>query len=434
MIEKIDVQQMQPSTLISSILGRIYKRGLTTTSGGNISIMDANGDMWVTPAGVDKGSLRPTDIICVKKDGTIIGSHKPSSEYPFHKAIYDIRPDIKAIIHAHPPALVSFSIVRQIPNMNVTFHSKSICGSIGYSKYELPGSSKLGGAIAAEFKKGHKAVIMENHGAVVGGSDMLDVYQRFETLEFTARTILYGKTIGQVTYLSDAEIANFEKHELGLLPEMEEVSYPVDEGEKRIEIWNILQRACNQGLTISAYGTVSTRWRGDDFLITPSRMSRWDMEFTDMVQIKDGRREPGKIPSRTVMLHQEIYKRNPKINSIIATQTPYINAFGVTHSTIDVRTIPESWIFLQDIPTLPFSVHYQDPSYIAEKFSSGNPALIIENDAVIVTGEKMLQTFDFLEVAEFSAKSIVMSTPIGKMTPINDQQVEELRKAFRKGD
>ena len=163
-------------------------------------------------------------------------------------------------------------------------------------------------------------------------------------------------------------------------------------------------------------------------------MSRWDMEFTDMVQIKDGRREPGKIPSRTVMLHQEIYKRNPKINSIIATQTPYINAFGVTHSTIDVRTIPESWIFLQDIPTLPFSAHYQDPSYIAEKFSSGNPALIIENDAVIVTGEKMLQTFDFLEVAEFSAKSIVMSTPIGKMTPINDQQVEELRKAFRKGD
>jgi L-fuculose-phosphate aldolase len=73
----------------------------------------------VTPSAVDKGSLRPSDIICVKADGTIIGKHKPSSEFPFHKAIYEARPDIKSVIHAHPPALVSFSIVRQIPNTNV---------------------------------------------------------------------------------------------------------------------------------------------------------------------------------------------------------------------------------------------------------------------------------------------------------------------------
>lgn len=109
-------------------------------------------------------------------------------------------------------------------------------------------------------------------------------------------------------------------------------------------------------------------------------------------------------------------------------------AFGSTHSVINICTISESWIFLQDIPTLTFSVHYQDPSYIADKFKNGNPALIIKNDAVIITGVKMLQTFDYLEVAEFSAKSMVMNTPMGKMTPINDQQVEDLRKVFRKGE
>jgi len=70
-------------------------------------------DIWVTPSAIDKGTLRPSDIICVKKDSTIIGRHKPSSEFPFHRAIYNIRSDIKAIIHAHPPALVSFSIVRK---------------------------------------------------------------------------------------------------------------------------------------------------------------------------------------------------------------------------------------------------------------------------------------------------------------------------------
>ena len=101
------------------VISRIYRRGLTTTSGGNISVIDEQGDIWVTPSGIDKGSLTIDDIVCVKADGSIVGRHKPSSEFPFHKAIYAARPDVKAIIHAHPPALVSFSIVRQIPNTKI---------------------------------------------------------------------------------------------------------------------------------------------------------------------------------------------------------------------------------------------------------------------------------------------------------------------------
>ena len=68
------------------IIGKIYKSRLTTTTGGNVYIIDENGDIWVTPAGMDKGSLHPKDMVCIKKDGTISGRYKPSSEYPFHKA------------------------------------------------------------------------------------------------------------------------------------------------------------------------------------------------------------------------------------------------------------------------------------------------------------------------------------------------------------
>ena len=108
MNEILDTRLMHPRDQITMIISRIYKRGMTTTSGGNISVIDENKDIWVTPSAVDKGSLRPSDIMCVKPDGTVIGRNKPSSEFPFHKAIYEMRPDIKAIIHAHPPALVSF--------------------------------------------------------------------------------------------------------------------------------------------------------------------------------------------------------------------------------------------------------------------------------------------------------------------------------------
>lgn len=418
-----------PRDQIALIISRIYKRGMTTTSGGNISLIDENGDIWVTPSAVDKGSLRPSDIVCVKKDGSKIGKHKPSSEFPFHKAIYEARPDIKAVIHAHPPALVSFSIVRQIPNTNIVSQAKHVCGPIGYADYELPGSEKLGEVIAKEFEKGYKAIIMENHGTVLGGSDLFDAFERFETLEFCARSIVYGSQIGTPKYLSDKQIEEFEAQVPELIPEMDSTDHPSDEKEKRKEITDIVQRACQQGLMISSYGTVSVRWKENDFLITPTNVPRWDLTLEDVVQIKDGKREKGKIPSRASWIHQEIYKRNPKVNSIIMTQSPYLMAFAVTHKHFDVRTIPESWIFLQDVSSISYGKHFKTNN-INEIIDATSTALIIENDSVLITGDKLIQTFDYLEVAEFSAKSIVLGSSLGKMVPMNDEQVEDLRKAF----
>ena len=426
-----NIKLEHPREQITRIISRIYKRGMTTTSGGNISIIDENGDIWVTPSAVDKGSLRASDIVCVKKDGTIIGKHKPSSEFPFHKAIYEERPDIKSVIHAHPPALVSFSIVRKIPNTNIISQAKHVCGPIGYAKYELPGSEKLGAVIAKEFKKGYKAIIMENHGTVLGGSDLTDAFERFEMMELCARTILYGSQIGTPKYLTDEQIFEFETQSTHILPEMETTEHLPDEVEKRLAICKIVQRSCEQGLMISSYGTVSMRWKNNDFLITPTNVSRWEMGVDDIVQIKDGKREKGKIPSRATWIHQEIYKRNPKVNSIIMTQSPYLMAFGVTKSFLNVRTIPESWIFLQDIESVAYGSHFKNNSEANSLILDNSAtALIIENDSVIITGNQLLQTFDYLEVAEFSAKSIVLGTSLGETVPINDDQVEDLRKKF----
>ncbi|HCR90914.1 MAG TPA: aldolase [Prolixibacteraceae bacterium] len=429
-MKRLDTQLMHPRDQITMIIDKIYHSGLTTTSGGNVSIIDENGDIWVTPSAIDKDSLRPSDIICIKKDGTIVGRHKPSSEYPFHRAIYECRPDIKAVVHAHPPALVSFSIVRQIPDTNVISQAKYVCGDIGYAPYELPGSDLLGESIAREFRKGFSAVIMENHGTVVGGTDLRDAFQRFETLEFCARTIIYGNTIGKPNYLTDEQIEEFESQIPRLLPEMKSVEHPSDERAIREEIKKIVHRACDQGLMISSYGTVSVRWRGNDFLITPTNVARWDIQNEDIVQIKDGRREPGKIPSRSTWLHQEIYKRFPKVNSIILTQAPYLMAYSVTGRKFDVRTIPESWIFLQDVPNVPFGSHFAGSETILNILSDNTPVVIINNDSVLVTGDKLLGTFDRLEVAEFSAKSLTLGASLGKLIPINLSQVEELRKKF----
>jgi L-fuculose-phosphate aldolase len=426
----LNTKLMHPRDQIIVVISRIYNRGFTTTSGGNISIMDENGDMWVTPSAIDKGTLRASDIVCVKNDGSIEGKHKPSSEYPFHRAIYNMRPDIKALVHAHPPALVSFSIVRTVPDTMMIAQARHICGPIGYAAYELPGSEELGVLIAKEFEKGYKAIIMENHGTVVGGSDMADAFQRFETLELCAHTTLLASNIGQPKMLSEKQISEFEDLKNNQLPEMGSVSYPPSEQERRAEICRIVNRSCTQGLMISSYGTVSVRWEGNDFLITPTDQQRWELQPADIVQIKDMKREPGKKPSRSVRLHSEIYKRYPHINSIIITQPPHLMAFSITHEIIDVRTIPESWIFLRDVHNIPFGPQFNSFDEIFKRLDLDEPAVILQNDAILVTGDKLLNTFDKLEVAEFSAKSIILGARLGKMIPINDEQVEGLRRRF----
>ena len=427
---------MHPAEQIAIIIGRIYRSEMTTTSGGNLSIMDENGDMWITPAAIDKGSLTPADIMCVKADGTIIGPHRPSSEYPFHKAIYKMNPHIHSVIHAHPPGLVTFSMVHQVPDTSIIPQARATCGPVGFAEYALPGSELLGKKIVAEFKKNpdYKAVIMENHGVVVAGEDIADAYQRFETLELCARTILNAKTLGEPKYLSEDQILQHEKAVNVPFQHLMNVTHPSDERAIRAEICKIVRRACSQGLMCSSYGTASVRWRGNDFLITPSSMQRWDLEPEDIVQIKDGMVEAGKNASRSVALHYEIYRRNPKVNSIILTQSPALMGFCTTGVKFDVRTIPESWIFLQDIPTFPFGSQYNEHlTELADEFKQ-RPFVMLENDSVVVTGDQLINTFDRLEVADFSARSLILAAPLGKLNPITDEEIEELRVAFHVGE
>ena len=276
-------------------------------------------------------------------------------------------------------------------------------------------------------------MIRENHGVVLCGEDLMDAYQRFETLELCARTELNAKVLGNPTYLTDEQIGQHEASLPTDYPHFMGVTYPSDERAIRTDICRIVRRSCDQGLMISTYGTVSVRWRGNEFLITPPGVPRWDIEPENIVQVKNGMVEAGKIPSRSVAMHQAIYQSNPHIDSIILTQSPALMGFCTSGVKFDVRTIPESWIQLQDVPIVPFGLQYEDPMAIPE-MTKKHPCLLLANDSVLITGKKLIDTFDHLEVAEFSAKSLIMAAPIGKLKPINDKEIEELRIAFHVGE
>lgn len=425
----MNFQLLHPRDQLVAIMNRIYHNGMTTLSGGNLSIKDDNGDIWITPSGIDKGNLTPRDIMCLRADGTAEGPHRPSSEYPFHRAIYRLRPDLRAIVHAHPPALVSFSIVREVPDTRIIPQANRLCGPVGYAPYALPGSEQLGENIAATFAEGYNIVILENHGMAAAGTTLLEAFQRLETLDFCGRTLIRARALGHIQTLSPAELNLFDgRHHL--LPEFVPTVHSSRERELRKQIVDIVHRAYDRYLMISTAGVVSARLDGESFLITPTGKDRRSLSVEDVVLIRQGVREAGKLPSRAVNLHQAIYAVHPEIHCVMTAQSPNAAAYAVSTARFDSRTIPESFILLRDIPEVPFRTLYTEPENLAKLVSLRQPVLLVQNDCVLVVGTDVLNAFDRLEVAEFSAKSLLDAAAIGVLVPIGSQEIHDLEVAF----
>lgn len=406
---------------------RIYRYRMTTTSGGNISIREPNGDIWITPARVDKGSLRREDIVCVRADGRIEGLHPPSSELPFHQAIYKRRPDLAAIVHAHAVALVAFSVCRRVPDTRLFPQARHVCGEAGFAPYGLPGSAVLGEKIANTFSKGFDCVVLENHGVVCAGENLQRAFERFETFEFTAKTIIKASQLGEVRYLNDEQVA--QRHGVAL-PAYTPGPASEEEMDLRGQLANFLKRGYQQRLLISTEGSFSAQLTDGSMLITPSRADRGAIEAGDMVLMRDGAVETGRLPSRAARLHEAIYRRHPKFKAIVNALPVNATAFSVTGSVLDSRTIPESYLFLKDVARVPFGEQYGHGAAIAERISPENPIALVENDGVLVCGTSVLDAFDRLEVLETTAEALINSRPLGKVVPMSADIIAELTAAF----
>lgn len=420
---------IHPRDEIMATMERIYRYRMTTTSGGNLSIREPEGNVWITPARIDKGSLVRDDIVCVSPHGEVEGRHKPSSELPFHQAIYDARPDLHGIVHAHPVALVAFSISGQVPNTRIFHQARQVCGEVGFAKYALPGSKKLGLNVAEVFAQGYNCVILENHGVVVGGTSFQEAFQRFETLEFAAKTIIKANMIGDVRYLSDEEIQ---------LPRQRIVDYPSwlptemtsHEKELRKQLKDFTRRGYTQRLLISTEGSFSARLDDNSFLMTPYQVDRQTVDLHDFVHVRDGKAEVNKQTSRATRNHQVIYDRHPEINAIVNAYTVNATAFSITGTPLDTRTIPESYLFLRDINRIPYGEQFANSEDFANAVSPERPIALLENDGVLVAGRSVLDAFDRLEVLESTAEAIINSRAIGEVRPMPDEVIQELGDAF----
>lgn len=180
---------------IIDFMNRLCITNLTTSLGGNISIKISNGRILITPSSIDKVSLKEDEIVELDMNGDVVkGQNKPSMEYMMHLAVYKKRPDIEAIIHAHPHYSTLFSSSDVPINLNFTAESCKNVKSIGIAEYKMMGTKELADEVAEKAKE-NNIVLMKNHGVLTMGKDLLEAFYRLEVLEQAAKMTYHSLTL-----------------------------------------------------------------------------------------------------------------------------------------------------------------------------------------------------------------------------------------------
>jgi L-fuculose-phosphate aldolase len=201
---------MSRSTIAEEIVAvccRLYDRGLIAGQDGNVSVRLDGGHILVTPSGLSKVDVTQDTLVELTLDGRrVTEGLAPSSEVGMHLCIYRARPDVRAVVHAHPPVATAYGLTGRdfmdavLPE--VIFH----LGSVPLVPFALPGTPALGDAMAP-YLANHDAFLLASHGATTVGPSLRLAHQRMESLEHAARILQAASTLGPVTGLRDDDVA-----------------------------------------------------------------------------------------------------------------------------------------------------------------------------------------------------------------------------------
>ena len=190
---------------------RLYKKGLTTTSGGNISLKISEEHILITPSATDKGRMRWKEVGIMSMMGeNLTPDLKPSIEKDLHLNIYKKNTDVTAIIHAHPVFATSFTATRCTINTGLTAEARAICGEPRFVPYALMGSADLA-QVTAEHSSEADVLLLENHGILTTGKTLLSAFDKLEVLENAAKMTLIVELTGKKKGLSPSRLRELDR-------------------------------------------------------------------------------------------------------------------------------------------------------------------------------------------------------------------------------
>jgi L-fuculose-phosphate aldolase len=190
---------------------RLYARAYTASNDGNISVRIAADRLLMTPKSVCKGFMTP-DMMCVTdlNGKKISGDRDPSSEALMHLEVYRQRPDVNAVVHAHPPIATGFAVAGIPLDRAVLAEVLTTLGSIPLAEYATPSTSELPEAIR-KYIKAHDGMLLANHGALTVGTDLFSAYYKMETIEHFAHISLVARMLGRENLISREEVMRLQE-------------------------------------------------------------------------------------------------------------------------------------------------------------------------------------------------------------------------------
>jgi len=190
---------------------RMYARGYTASNDGNISVRVGEDRLLMTPKSVCKGFMTP-DMMCVTDlaGKKIQGDRDPSSEMLMHLEVYRQRPDVKAVVHAHPPTATGFAVAGIPLDRAVLAEVLTTLGSIPLAEYATPSTAELPEAVR-KYIKAHDAMLLANHGALTVGGDLFSAYYKMETIEHFAKISLVARMLGGENLISREEVMRLQE-------------------------------------------------------------------------------------------------------------------------------------------------------------------------------------------------------------------------------
>lgn len=190
---------------IVDVCRRLWERGLIAGQDGNVSVRLGPDRVLVTPAGLSKVDVGPDELVVIDLDGRHVhGDLTASSEVRVHLAAYRRRPDVGAVVHAHPPTATAFAVAGEDLSEPVLPEVVFGIGPVPLVPYGMPGTDALAERCGMAFAA-HDAILMANHGATTVGSTLTVAHQRMESLEHAARILLRARLLGRVTRLTEPE-------------------------------------------------------------------------------------------------------------------------------------------------------------------------------------------------------------------------------------
>jgi len=189
---------------------RMYARGYTASNDGNISARLGPDRLLMTPKGVCKGFMTP-DMMCITdlEGRKLQGDRDPSSEILMHLEAYRQRPDVHAVVHAHPPTATGFAVAGIPLDRAVLAEVLTTLGSIPIAAYATPSTSELPEAVR-KYIKAHDGMLLANHGALAVGADLYSAYFKMETIEHFAKISLVARLLGRENLISREEVERLQ--------------------------------------------------------------------------------------------------------------------------------------------------------------------------------------------------------------------------------